>query len=186
MKYSFMNKIIGMLSVSLLLFSCSSDLDFNQVDELNAKPVFTTNLAYLNLKASQFVINGVEESPSPYIANVDFLKKPAVANDLIKAELFFKVKNTINRGYNYTITLLDVNSIPTYPSITMNIPAAYNGTTVIVPKTVVFDSSTIDALKNTTYIVFSIELIPGLPPLTASSTGNIILSSSLTAYFDIK
>jgi hypothetical protein len=185
MRHSFFSKIFGILALMLLSFSCSSDLDFNQVDELNIKPVFTTNLAYLDLKASQFVVNGVEIPILSYPANVDFLNKTIIRDDLIKAELFFKVKNTINKAYIYNITFLDANDAPIY-IINMSIPA-YNGTPITVDKTVVFDSSNIAILKNTTKMVFSIVMVPGSgPPLTDTSPGNIILSSSLTAYFDIK
>jgi hypothetical protein len=188
MRHSFFSKIFGILALMLLSFSCSSDLDFNQVDELNIKPVFTTNLAYLDLKASQFVVNGVEIPILSYPANVDFLNKTIIRDDLIKAELFFKIKNTINKAYIYNITFLDKNNNITYPPIIMNIPASKGGEVVEPePQTVIFDSSSIDALKNTTKMVFSIVMVPGSgPPLTATSPGNIILSSSLTAYFDIK
>jgi hypothetical protein len=182
MKYSFFKKIIGILLL-MLSFSCSSDLDFEQANQLNVKPVFTTNLAYFPLEANEFVVNGVEQSAFSYIANVDFFDKGIIRDDLVKAELYFRVKNTINRAYTYNITFLDVNNAPVY-NINMNIPA-YNGTEIVVEKTEPFDSSNLDILKNTNQMIFSIIMFPG-PPLTAASPGRIELSSSITAYFDVK
>jgi len=183
MRYSFFNKIIGIVATVLLLFSCSSDLDFNQVDELNVKPAFTTNLAYFPLEANQFVINGVEQSAFSYVANVDFFDTAFVRDDLVRTDLYFRVKNTINRAYTYNITFLDANNAPIH-TIDMEIPA-YNGAEIVVEKTEIFNSSNINILKNTTTIVFSILMLPG-PPLTANSLGSVELSSSITAYFDVK
>lgn len=182
MKYSFFKKIMGILLL-MLSFSCSSDLDFEQANQLNVTPVFTTNLAYFSLEANQFVVNGVEQSAFSYIANVDFFDKGIIRDDLVKAELYFRVKNTINRAYTYNITFLDVNNAPIY-NINMNMPA-YNGTEVVVEKTEIFDSSNLDILKNTNQMIFSIIMFPG-PPLTTASPGRIELSSSVTAYFDVK
>lgn len=182
MKYSFFKRIIGILLLTLS-FSCSSDLDFEQTDQLNIKPVFTTNLAYFSLEANQFVVNGVEQSSFSYISNVDFFSTGFIRDDLVRTDLYFRVKNTINRAYTYNITFLDVNNIPIY-NVNLEIPA-YNGTEIVVEKTEKFDSSNIDILKNSKSIVFSVLMLPG-PPLTAASPGRVELSSSITAYFDVK
>jgi hypothetical protein len=182
MKYSFFKRIIGILLL-LLSFSCSSDLDFEQTNQLNLKPVFTTNLAYFPLEANQFVINGVEQSAFSYIANVDFFDTAFVSEDLVRTELYFRVKNTINRVYTYNITFLDANNAPIH-TINMGIPS-YKGAEIVVEKTEIFNSSNIDVLKNTKSIIFSILMLPG-PPLTAASPGRVELSSSVTAYFDVK
>lgn len=182
MKYSFFKRIIGVVLL-VLSFSCSSDLDFEQTNQFNIKPVFTTNLAYFSLDANQFVVNGVEQSEFSYIANVDFFKTGFIRDDLVRTELYFRVKNTINRGYTYDITFLDENNITIY-TINMGIPA-YNGTEIVVEKTEIFNSSNVNILKNTKSIIFSILLLPG-PPLTAASPGRVELSSSITAYFDVK
>lgn len=182
MKYSFFKRIIGILLL-VLSFSCSSDLDFEQTDQLNIKPVFTTNLAYFPLEANQFVVNGVEQNSFSYISNVDFFSTGLIRDDLVRADLYFRVKNTINRAYTYNITFLDGNSIPIY-NINMDVPA-YNGTEIVVEKTEKFDSSNIDILKNTKSIIFSVLMLPG-PPLTTASPGRVELSSSITAYFDVK
>jgi hypothetical protein len=182
MKYSFFKRIISILLLSLS-FSCSSDLDFEQTNQLNIKPVFTTNLAYFPLEANQFVVNGVEQSTFSYIADVNFFNTAFVRDDLVRTELYFRVKNTINRAYTYNITFLDVNNAPIH-TINMGIPA-YNGTEIVVEKTEIFNSTNVDILKNTKSIIFSILMLPG-PPLTAASPGRVALSSSITAYFDVK
>ncbi|WP_281322534.1 hypothetical protein [Flavobacterium aestivum] len=182
MEYSFFKRIICILSL-ILTFSCSSDLDFNQADQFNIKPVFTTNLAYFPLEANQFIVDGVEQSTFSYISNVDFFHTGFIRDDLVKTELYFRVKNTINRAYTYNIAFQDANNI-TIHNVNLAVPA-YNGTEIVVEKTEKFDSTNIDILKNTKNITFSIAMLPG-PPLTSTSPGRVELSSSITAYFDVK
>ncbi|MBW4361299.1 hypothetical protein [Flavobacterium taihuense] len=183
MKFTFFKKNILIATLGCCLFSCSSDLDFEQVNDFNSQPVFTTNLAYFEVKALDFVVNGTEQPLFSYVSNVDFLNTSFVEENLVKTELYFRIKNTIARAYFYNVTFLDQNNIPIY-TITMNVPA-YNGTEVLVEKTETFTAANVDILKRTTKMVFSIAMLSG-PPLTADSLGRIELSSSITAYFDVK
>jgi len=117
------------------------------------------------------------------VSNVDFLNTPFVVEDLVKGELYFRVKNTIARAYTFNITFLNVNNAPIH-SISINVPA-YNGTEILVEKTETFEGANIDILKSTTKMIFSVAMLQG-PPLTVDSTGRIELGSSITAYFDVK
>jgi len=183
MNFPFFKKLFLIVSLSCCLFSCSSDLDFEQADDFNIQPVFTTNLAYLKGEASDFVSDGVETPVFSYTSNVDFLDNSFVEDDLIKAELYFRIKNTIPRAYVFNVTFLDENNSPIH-SIRMDVPA-YSGTEVVFEKKETFASANIDIIKNTTKMVFSVLMQTG-PPLTATSPGRIELSSSITAYFDIE
>jgi hypothetical protein len=183
MKQRVYNRIILFFTLILCSFSCSSDLDFDQVNDFNSKPVFTTNLAYFKLEASDFVINDTEQHFFSYITNVDFFNTPFVESDLVKTELYFRIKNTIARSYIYNITFLDQNDAPIH-LITIDV-AAYNGTEVLVEKTETFTTADVEILKRTTKMVFSIIMSQG-PPLATSSSDRVELSSSITAYFDVK
>jgi hypothetical protein len=169
--------------VVLCFFSCSSDLDFEQANDFSAQPIFTTNLAYYEAKAPDFEIAGAGAYSFGYVAKVEFFDTSFIKDNLIKTDLYFRIKNTIARGYDFNITFLDVNNAPIK---TVNIPVgAYAGTEILEEKTVTFTTVDIDILKNTKKMVFSIAILPGTP-LTATSPGRIEMSSSLTAYFDVK
>jgi hypothetical protein len=183
MMYSYLIKIIGVVVVVFSAFSCSSDLDFNQVNDFNIQPAFTTNLAYFNPKASDFIIIGSEQSSFSFLSNVDIFNSSFVENDLVRTDLYFKINNTINRSYIYNITFLNASNVA-LNSIDISIPA-YNGTVVIVEKTFVFEGLNIDIIKNTESILFSVKMLAG-PPLTVDSAGQLESSSSITAYFDVK
>ncbi|PZX92878.1 hypothetical protein DOS84_13485 [Flavobacterium aquariorum] len=183
MRNGFCNRVILVIVLVLCTFSCSSDLDFNQAEDFTAQPVFTTNLSYFEVKAPDFIIDGTEQPFFSYVANVDFLNTSFVEEDLVRTELYFRIKNTIARAYDYNVNFLDDNNTPIY-TITMNVPA-YGGKEVLVEKTETFTAANVDILKRTTKMVFSIAMFPG-PPLTANSPGRVELSSSITAYFDVK
>lgn len=183
MKYRFCNRIILLTLLVLCSFSCSSDLDYDQVNDFNIQPVFTTNLAYLEMKAPDFVENGIEVPAFSYLTNTEFLNNTFVEQDLVKAELYFRVKNTINRAYRFNVAFLNAANAPIY-SITMNVPA-YSGTETLTEKTETFTAANIDVLKKTTKLAFTVVMLAG-PPLTESSPGRVELSSSVTAYFDVE
>jgi hypothetical protein len=184
MNQKFFNKIVLFVALVTCSFSCSSDLDFEQTEDFSAQPVFTTNLAYVKLDAPDFESAGAGGAIFPYIANVDFLNTSFVEEDLIQAEMYFRIKNTIARAYVYTIVFLDANDAPIY-NININVPASVGGVEVLVEQTESFNAANLNTLKNTTKMVFSIGILPG-PPLTVTSPGRIELSSSLTAYFDVQ
>ena len=183
MKYSFLKKTLAIFAVIVFSFSCSSDLDFEQVDEFNIQPTFVTNLAYFNLETNQFVVNGTEKNVFSYLSVIDVFNNSFFDKNLVKTELFFKVNNTINRAYNLNLAFLNNQNQVLY-NVSIPVPA-YNGTENIVIKTVVFDTNNVDVLINTTKINFTLLMFPG-PPLTNASTGSIELSSSVTAYLDVK
>jgi len=183
MKFSFFKKIILIATLGYCLFSCSSDLDFEQAKTFNEQPVFTTNLAYIKESASDFISNGTESALLSYISNVDFLNTSFVEEDLIKTELYFRIKNTIHRSFVFNIAFKDSNGLPIY-NIRMDVPAA-NRTEIVVEKTEIFTAANMDILKSTTQMNFSILMLSGTP-ITDTTPGRIEVSSSITAYFDIE
>jgi hypothetical protein len=184
MKFTFFKKIILITTLSCCIFSCSSDLDFNQVNDFNMQPVFIGNLAYINRDAADFISNGTETPILSYTSDVDVLGKSFVKENLVKTELYFRIKNTINRSYAFNVTFFNKNGVPIYNIKKMDVPA-YNGSEVIVEKTETFTAANLSILENTTKMVFSVRMFAG-PPITAATPGRVELSSGITAYFDVR
>jgi hypothetical protein len=183
MKFTFFKRILLIISIFWLFFSCSSDLDFQQVDEFNIQPTVTTNLAYINLEASNFITNGAETPFFSYVSNVDFFETAFVSQNLIKAELYFRIKNSIARAYVFNVTFLNKENIPIY-NIKIDVPEG-RGADVIIEKTETFTPANLDKLKNSTHMIFSVRMLSGTP-ITNTSTGRVEFSSSITAYFDVE
>ncbi len=175
-----MNKIKGIVILSILFFSCSSDLNFNQVNDLKLEPVVVANLATFDIQANQFVIGGVEQPAFDDLLDFNIFKDSYFNNSLTRADFFFEINNTIARAFEIELYLLDANSQPIY-TIHFDVPA-YTGVPNLVPKTETFQGANLTILKRTSKLGFAIVMSSGVPTLTASSLGSLKLRSSATLY----
>lgn len=176
-----MNRFFGIFILSVLFLSCSSDLDFDQVNDLELKPVVVANLASFDISANQFVIGGVERPLFVDVMNFKVFNDPDFTNNLSRTDLYFEFSNTITRAYTINLYLLDANDTRLY-TISSAI-SGYTGSPNVVTKTEVFENAQLDILKNTQKIAFFVELLPGIP-LTDSSLGSLKMRSSGTLYFE--
>lgn len=175
-----MNKFLGIFILSIFSLSCSSDLDFNQVNDLKLEPVLVANLATFDVQANEFVIGGIEQNVAGDVLNFDVFRDSFLTDTLTRADFFFEIDNTINRAYKVNLYLLDANNNPLY-TIPFDIPA----NTVGITKTEIFQNTKLDILKKTIKIGFVITMYPG-PALSESSLGSLKLRSSATLYFVVE
>ena len=173
-----------MLGISILsVLSCSSDIDFNQGNDLALEPVIVANLATFDIPAHQFVSGGIEQPQFVDVPNFDLFKDSFFKNNLLKVEFFFEINNTINRDFVIDLVLLDINDSERH-RISIPVPA-YTGVENLVPYPELFDSSNLVILTSTRKMSFTITMQPG-PTLSESSLGSLKLRSSTTGYFSIK
>jgi hypothetical protein len=183
MKHSFLYKILTILFFVSVSFSCASDLDFDQVNDVKLEPVYVTNLAYFDVPANDFVTGGTEQTLTFDQQTVDLFNDKFFKDNLVKTEFFFEFNNTINRAYAIDIILFNANDAPLY-TMHFDVPA-YTGTENLVTKTEVFEGAKLDLLKSTVKMAFVLRLLPG-PALSESSLGSIKLRSGLTAYLVVE
>nr|WP_315145469.1 hypothetical protein [uncultured Flavobacterium sp.] len=175
-----MNKFFGIFILSVLFLSCSSDLDFDQANDLKLEPIFVANMASFDIQANQFVIGGVEQPLIGDVMDFNVFNDVDFTNNLRRADLFFEFNNTINRAYSINLYFLDANDAKLY-TIPFSVPA-YSGVSNVVSKTETFENAKLDILKKTQKIAFVIAMLPGIP-LTDSSLGSLKMRSSGTLYF---
>lgn len=175
-----MNKFLGTFFLSLFFLSCSSDVDFDQANDLELKPVVVANLASFDIQANQFVVGGVEQPLVGDVMNFKVFNEDDFIDNISRTDLFFEFNNTINRAYTINLYLLGANDAILY-TIPIVVPA-YSGSPNVVTKTEVFENAKLDILKKTEKIAFVIAMMPG-PPLTDSSLGSLKMRSSATIYF---
>ena len=84
MKLPVLNRVLGLSLLLLFSFSCASDLDYNQVNDLKLEPVFVANLAYFDIPANEFVTSGVERNPIVDTSAVDVFKDDFFRDNLKK------------------------------------------------------------------------------------------------------
>jgi hypothetical protein len=175
-----MNKLFSIFIVTLLFFSCSSDLNFDQVNDLQLKPVVVANLASFDIKANQFLIEGVEKQSVVDIMDFQVFKDVNFTNKIARTDLFFEVNNTFNRACTINLYFLDADNVILY-TIPFDVPANTTGIT----KKEIFENANLDLLKQTRNIGFYITMLPGIP-LTESSPGSLKMRSSATIYFVVQ
>lgn len=183
MKNTVFKKFSGLLLLVIVCFSCASDLDFNQVNDVKLEPVFVSNLASFEIPAKDFVAGGVEQNVIYAVPTVDIFNDAFFRNNLVKADLDFEINNTIKRAYTLEITFLDANDSPLH-TINFSIPA-HTGTENLVSTTETFENTQLNILKRTTKMAFLLRMASG-PALTENSLGSIKLRSGVTAYFIIE
>jgi hypothetical protein len=174
-----MNKFIEIFILSIFFLSCSSNLDFNQVNDLKLQPVVVANLASFDVKANQFVVGGVEQPVTGDVMDFNVFNNSSFNNSLIRTDMFFEFNNTINRAFNINLYFLDANNAKLY-TIPITVPA-YTGAPNLVTKTEIFENTNLDLLKQTKKVAFVVALLPGTA-LTDSSLGSLKMRSSATIY----
>ena len=185
MKPIFFNKIFLIIALVFCTFSCTSDLDFDQVNDFAAHPSFTTNLAYLEVKAASLAPLGTGGGSTDYTADVEFLDNSFVRDDLVKAELDFRFKNSTPRKFIFNVAFLDINNAPIFRIEPISVEASVNGSDVSPPPTKIVFEENLDVIKNAKKMVFQIEVKPGVI-LSANDLKRIEISSSITAEFKVE
>lgn len=181
MKRNLIQRISVILCTVVLFLSCSSDLNFDQVNDFKIEPVFVANVAHFNIAADQIEDDGTGHVLPPDVEGFDVFKNKFLNDNLIKAELNFEIENTFNRALKVEITFIDANDQPK-ETITLNVPQ-YNGTVNIIKyPTEVFEGDRLAMLKQTVKIGFVITVEPG----TGDISGNLKLKSGATAYMRIE
>ena len=183
MKSSSITRVSAIFTFVILLFSCSSDLDFDQLKDLKIEPVVVANLAYFDVPANKLINDGGSQIAfdSRYF---DVFKKQFIKENLKKAEFDVEIENNIER--NFVVNMLFLNSkneILLTSSFT--VPAYKGSPNVIKYPTEVFENQRLDLLKQTERIGF-VALMTSGTPLDENSLGNLKLRSSATTYFEIE
>lgn len=183
MKSKLLSTISSLLFSVFLLFSCSSDLDFDQVNDFKIEPVFVANLAYFNIPANRLIDDG-GTNIYPDVRDFDIFKESFFNERLKRANFDFEIENNINRAFVINMLLLNAEN-QVLQTITFTVPS-YKGTpNVIKYPTEVFENARLDLLKQTQKIGFVVIIASG-PPLNTQSEGNLRLRSSATAYLVVE
>lgn len=178
------NKIFLFAFFSLLFISCSSDLDFDQVDDLKLKPVFVANVAYFDVAANEFTDNGQEQLIVFDIKEFDVFKEKFFTDNLVKLELDCEIENTIARAFTVDLLLFNEKE-DVLETLTFEVPAYSGGSNIIKYTTEIFEGQRLDLLKQTAKIGFVVTMGSGAP-LDVNSLGRLKLQSGATAYLEIE
>ena len=102
-------KVIKIVILSLLFSSCSSDLDFNQVNDLKLEPTILANLAHFDIPANELIDDGGNNVVAD-VRGFDVFKDKFFNDHLKKAEFDIQIENTINRTFVVNMILMNANN----------------------------------------------------------------------------
>lgn len=170
--------------IILVLISCTKGVDFNQANDIKLTPVFESSLVYIDEPANRFFVNGKEVTGLQDSVNINFFNDPFIVNYLEKAEFLFQTTNSINRGFQVQVDMMnDFNQLQ--HTFSFSSSASPDNSEVVTEHLEVFEGNSLIALKNTTKLVFKLTILPGAP-INANTPGRIILKSKGTFYLNIK
>jgi hypothetical protein len=99
---------ISIVLCFFLLTSCYESLDFKQLDDFVAKPVFTSALNYFSIVPSQFLrSSNTQELSISDVTDIKGLQDSPFIDDVIKLDFNAEIKNELDRSVTITIELLD-------------------------------------------------------------------------------
>jgi hypothetical protein len=170
--------------IILVAVSCTKEVDFNQANDIQLTPVFESSLVYIDEPASRFLINGSEITLLQDSVNIDFFNDQFVVDYLEKAEFLFQTTNTINRGFQVQVDMMDdFNQLQ--HTFTFSSSASPDNSDVVTEHVEVFEGNSLTALKNTTKMVFTLTILPG-EKIDENTIGRIELKSKGAFYLNVQ
>ena len=164
--------------------SCTKNVDFNQVNNIQLTPVMESSLVYIDEPASRFLVNGSEITVLQDSVNIDFFNDQFVVDYLEKAEFLFQTTNSINRGFQVQVDMMD-NFNQLQHTFSFSSSASPDNSDVVTEHVEVFEGNALTALKNTTKLLFTLTILPG-ETIDESTIGSIKLKSKGTFYLNIQ
>lgn len=170
--------------INSVYLSCAESVDFNQINDLEITPVIESSLIFLDEPAARFLDNGAQLTTIQDHIQVDFFDNSFIIENLVKTEFVFETTNSINRGFRVRVDFLDSNSQSQH-AFTFFVTASPNNAEVTSKYTEVFQDETLAALKSTSVLVFTLNMLPG-EAINQNSLGRIRLKSKAVFYFNIE
>jgi hypothetical protein len=117
-------KVSSLFFCLMTITSCVEELDFTQLDDYRATPVFTTSAVYFTIFPYQFFdrsgvqINEIEEATDIDIPTNNFLRRKTVRIDFNA-----QISNELEADFILQIQLLDADYTPIYETKEMLVKA---------------------------------------------------------------
>ena len=171
------------LLLNLMLASCTKAIDFSQVEDLEITPILESSLIFFNEPVNRFLNNGNEITLIQDFVLVEVFNEEIIVDQLIKVEFVFETKNSINRAFELQVDFFD-ESEQLQHTFTLQQEASINNIEIESSFIEVFENATLDALKRSSVILFTLRMLPG-EQIDQNSSGRIDFKSKSVFYFNI-
>jgi len=175
--------IISLILISTLN-SCTKSVDFNQIDDANVHPIYTSTLIYADFTAIKFLDANNQE----ITYTTDLIEAPidkTTIKYLEKVEFTLIITNTFNREFNFHFNFFGDAGQLVYELKPIVIVAPNSGETTF---TLEIPPDDIQVLNNTRYFGFLVTLKPSSDGSTLNGTeiANLNLKSSVKLYYNFR
>jgi len=176
------SKIISFLLCVVLLTSCSQKLDFSQIEDYIASPVYTSSLTYFTLTPSKFLdpITGDEIDIPADVSDFRVFENEYIRKNLVKAIFNLEIKNELDRDISVQFNFLDGANNPVYQFEQLNISA--HNLNFLFEETI--EISTNPNILNTTRFSVKINLSPSTIPLDLNDPREFEFKSTVTLFIE--
>lgn len=175
-------KRISILLCILFVISCSQKLDFSQIEDYIASPIYTSSLAYFKVTTSKFIDadTGNEIDLPADVSDFRVFENEYIKKNLVKAIFNVEIKNELDRDITLEFTLLDDDNNLVYQFEQLNITA--NTLNFTYEETVAV--STNENILNTTRVSVKMNLSSSPTPLDPNDTSEFEFKSAITLFIE--
>ena len=177
-------KEVIFIFIFFFIFSCSQDLDFNQIDDYSTSPSYTVSVTYFSVTPSKFVaptgtfqVSQIEESSDFRVFETTYFRE-----NLVRLDFNVEVNNEIDRNFIIEFELLDDNNNLIYKLKNLNIEANKLN---ILPQEII-DVSTNQNIINATRVKILVRLEDPSIPLNSADNRLFEFKSYATLYLETK
>ena len=109
-------KILPFIASFFILFSCTGNLDFSQIEDYIATPEYTWSLISFTLLPFNFFNQTTGNQKFKLIEKSSFglSERGLLADALVKIDFNAEIINEFNNDFTIQLNFLDANNIPTY------------------------------------------------------------------------
>jgi hypothetical protein len=177
----FLNKFF-LITFLGFVFSCSNNLDFDQVQEIETAPVFNISLGFFNITSNGFA--GAGSAPLPSVnEDIEYriFENQLLRDNLVRLEYNINITNTFNRSFTFSFRFLDENGDTTFLSDSYIIDA----NSASFEEILIHDKELLNNnIKETTRLRLELSLEDKSVPLSAGSAGTFSFKSSTIVYLE--
>lgn len=174
-------KKILLITFFINYFSCTSNLDFEQVEVIETTPIYNVSLGFFNITSNGF--SGPDNIPVTSVSSdIEYriFENTLLRDNLKKQEYAIEITNLFNRAFEIEISFLDFDGNNTFSSFTYTVNANDRD---FKEKIIIDDIDTRNSnVKNTTTLRLKISLEDESIPLNEANSGSFNFKSSTTLY----
>ncbi|WP_435578853.1 hypothetical protein [Gilvibacter sp.] len=173
-------KALFLLALACCLSSCIKDTDFEQADQITLSPEYELDLVYFTVDTSMFESSGElgDSFKVTDTTNVRFLDDSFIQESLVRAEVFFRLTNSIPRDFQLEVEFMTLSNEVQY-QFDIPIAAGTVAAPVITEHLEVFDTAAeLGPLTSSSRVVISVS-----SPETVEALDGTLNLQSKSAYF---